>query len=78
MHPYKILIVESSGSGETNSLLNLTNHEPGINKKNLYVKDEAKYEEKYQILINKRENTILKYSKSFIEYPNNMDNVYKN
>ena len=47
-------------------------------KKNLYVKDEAKYEEKYQILINKRENTILKYSKSFIEYPNNMDNVYKN
>ena len=78
MHPYRILIVESSGSGETNSLLNLTNHEPDINKKNLYVKDEAKYEEKYQILINKRENTILKYSKSFIEYPNNMDNVYKN
>ena len=33
------------------------------------------------MLTNKRKNTILKnvnYFKSFIEYPNNMDNIYKN
>ena len=42
MDPYKISIVESSGSGETNSLLNLTNHEPDVNRKILYVKDELK------------------------------------
>ena len=36
---------------------------------------------KYQLLINKRESTGLKYlndSKAFIEYLNDMDNIYKN
>ena len=45
----------------------------------LYAKDP--YEAKYQLLINKRESTALKYlndSKSFIEYSNDMDNIYKN
>ena len=45
----------------------------------LYAKDP--YEAKYQLLINKSESTALKYlndSKSFIEYSNDMDNIYKN
>ena len=44
-HPYRILIVGDSGSGKTNVLLNLINHEPDIDKIYLYAKDpyEAKY-----------------------------------
>ena len=36
---------------------------------------------KYQLLINKRESTGLKYlndSKAFIEFSNDMDDIYKN
>ena len=43
-------------------------HQPDIDKIYLYAKDP--YEAKYQLLINKRENTVLKYykdSKAFIE-----------
>ena len=29
-HPYRILIIGGSGSGKTNALLNLINHEPDI------------------------------------------------
>ena len=38
-HPYKILIIGSSGSGKTNSLLNLINHQLDIDKIYLYAKD---------------------------------------
>ena len=41
----------------------------------------AFYEAKYKLLINKRENTDLKYlndSKAFIEYLNDMNDIYKN
>ena len=31
-HLYRILIVGGSGSGKTNALLNITNHEPDIHK----------------------------------------------
>ena len=58
-HPYKTLIVEDSGSGETNALLKLTNNEPDIDKMYLYAKDP--YEAKYNLLINRRESTLLKY-----------------
>ena len=78
-HPYRILIVGGSGSGKTNALLNLINHEPDIDKIYLYAKDP--YEAKYQFLINKRESTGLKHfndSKAFIEYSNDMDDIYKN
>ena len=54
-------------------------HQPDIDKPYLYVKDS--YEVKYQFLINKREKTGLKHfndSKAFIEYPKNMDDIYKN
>ena len=78
-HPYRILIVGGSGFGKTNALLNLINHEPDVNKIYLFAKDP--HEAKYQLLINKRENTGLKYlsdSKAFIEYSNDMDDIYKN
>ena len=45
----------------------------------LYAKDP--YRAKYQLLINKRESTILNYLKDpkvFIEYSNDMDDIYKN
>ena len=45
----------------------------------MYAKD--LYEPKYKFLINKRENTGLKYFndlKAFIEYSNDMQDVYKN
>ena len=45
----------------------------------LYAKDP--YGAKYQLLINKRESTILNYLKNpkvFIEYSNDMDDIYKN
>ena len=45
----------------------------------MYAKD--LYESKYQFLINKRENTVLKHfndPKAFIEYSNDMYYVYKN
>ena len=43
-HPYRILLVGGSGSGKTNTLLNLINHETDIDKFYLYTKnsDEAK------------------------------------
>ena len=31
-HPYKVLIIGGSGSGKTNTLLNLINHQPHIDK----------------------------------------------
>ena len=31
-HPYRILIIEGTGSGKTNALLNLINNHPDINK----------------------------------------------
>ena len=78
-HLCRILIVGSSGSGKTNALLNLVNHEQDIGKIYLYVKDP--YEAKYQFLINKIESTGSKYlndSKAFIEYSNDTDDLYKN
>ena len=60
-------------------MLNLINNEPDIDKIYLYAKDP--YKAKYKLLINKRESTGLKYfndSKGFIEYSNDMDDIYKN
>ena len=64
---------------EKNALLYLTAYELDIDKIYLYAKDP--YEAKYQFLINKRESTGSKYlndSKAFIEYSNDMDDIYKN
>ena len=62
-------------------MLNLINHEPDIDKnldkdKNI---DKDPYEAKYQLLINKRKSTGLKYLidlKALIEYSNNVDDIY--
>ena len=62
-----------------NALLNLINYDPDIENIYLYTKDP--YKAKYQILINKRESTGLKYldhSKAFIEHSNDLDYIYKN
>ena len=75
-HPYRILIIGGCGSGKTNALLNLKNHEPDIDNIYLYVEDP--YKAKYQLLISKKESTGLKYlndSKAFIEYSNDMDDI---
>ena len=78
-HPYRILIIGGSGSGKTNVLLNLIENQPDIDKIYLYAKDP--YESKYQYLINKREDVGINHFKdlrAFIEYSNDMHNVYKN
>ena len=78
-HPYRILIICSSGSGKTNALLNLINNQPDIDKIYLYAKNP--YEKKHQYLINKCEEVGLDHfnnPKTFIEYSNDMRDVYKN
>ena len=68
-NPCRILIIGGSGSGKTNTLLNLINNQPDIDKIYLYAKDL------------KRESTGLKYfndPKAFIDYSNDMQDVYKN
>ena len=77
--PYKILIIGGSGSGKTNLLLNLIENQPDIDKTYLYIKDP--FESKYQYLINKREGVGMDHfndPKTFIEYSNDMQDVYKN
>ena len=77
-HPCRILIIGGSGSGKTN-LLNLIENHPDIDKIYLYAKDP--YESKYQYLINKREGVGINHfndPKAFIEYSNDMHDVYKN
>ena len=78
-HPYRTLIIGGSGSGKTNALLNLIEDQPDIDKIYLYAKDP--YEDKYQFLINKRESVGFKHfndPKAFIEYSNDMYDIYKN
>ena len=77
-HPYKILIIEGSGSGKKNLLLNLIENQPDIDKIYLCAKDP--YESKYQYLINKRKGVGINNfndPKTFIEYSNDMHDVYK-
>ena len=78
-HLYRILIIGASGSAKTNSLFNLINQQPDIDKIYLYAKDP--YEAKYQFLINNQESAGLKHSngsEAAIEYANDMDDIYKN
>ena len=73
------MIIGGSGSGKTNSLFSLINHQPDIDEIYLYAKDLNKA--KYEFLIKKREDVGIKHfnnSKAFTEYSNNMDDIYKN
>ena len=54
-HPYRILIIGGPASGKTNSLFNLLNQQPDMDKIYLYTKDP--YGAQHQFLINKREST---------------------
>ena len=78
-HPYRILIIGGLGSGKTNLLLNSIINQPDIDKIHLYAKDP--YESKYQYLISKRESVVINHfkdPKAFIDYSNDMHDVYKN
>ena len=60
-------------------IIKFINNQPDIDKIYLYAKDP--YEAKYQYLINKREKVGLDHfndPKAFIEYSNDMQDVYKN
>ena len=78
-HSYIILIIGGSRSVKTNALLNLRYSQPDNNIIYFYAKDP--YEVKYQNLINKREKVRLYHfndPKAFMEYSNDMQDVYKN
>ena len=78
-HPYRILLTGRSASAKRNALLNLINKHQDIDKIYLYAKDP--YEADYQYLINKREKVVKNHyddPKAFIEYSNDMQDVYKN
>ena len=77
--PCRILFIGGSGSGKTYVLLNLIENQPDIDKIYLCAKDP--YEAKSQYLTNKREGVGIDQfnnPKAFIEYPNDMCDVYKN
>ena len=78
-HPYRILIISGSGSGKTNTLLNLINEQNYIDKNFLYARDLN--EPKYNILIKKCKDAGIKHlndPNAFIECSNTMDDVYEN
>ena len=75
----RLLIIGGSGSGKTNVLLTLIENQSDVDKIYLYAKDP--YEAKYQYLITKREGVGINHfndPKAFIEYSNDMRDVYKN
>ena len=76
-YPYRI--IGCSGSGKTNTLLNLINKQKDIDIIYLHAKDLS--ESKYEYLIKNRENPGIKHlndSKAFIECSNTMDDIYGN
>ena len=74
-----LIIVGSSGSGKTNTLLNLIKEQKDIDRIYLYTKDLS--QPKYEYLIRKREDAGTKHmndSKAFIKCSNTMNDVYEN
>ena len=73
---FRMLIIGPSGSGKTNILLHLIDKLHPIDRIYLYAKDTDK--DKYQYLINKREQAGIKNLNdlyAFIEYSNDMNDV---
>ena len=78
-HPYRILIIGGSGSGKTNTLLNLIKEQDDIDKIYLYAKDLS--EPKYEFLIKKCKNVGTNHfndPNAFIKCSNTIDDVYQN
>ena len=78
-HPYRILIIDDSGSRKRKALLNLIKEQNDIDKIYLYTKELG--ESKYEFLIRKREDARMKHlndPNAFIECSNTMDDVYQN
>ena len=78
-HPYRILIIGGPESGKTSALLNLINNQWDVDK--IYSNAKDLYEAKCQYSINKCKKEGLKHYhdlKAFIEYSNDMQDVYKN
>ena len=78
-HPHRILIIGGSGSGKTNTLLNLINEQRDIDRIYLYAKGLS--ESKYEFLIKNREDAGIKHvndPKEFIECSNTMNDIYEN
>ena len=81
-HPYRILIIGGSGSGKTNTLLNLIkeqDYDDLIDKIYLYAKDLS--EPKYEFLIEKHKNAGIKHlndPNAFIECSNTMGDIHNN
>ena len=74
--PFRMLIIGPSSSGKTSTLLHLIDNFHPIDKMYLYAKDTN--EEKYQYLINKREQAGIKNLNdphAFIEYSSDMNDV---
>ena len=74
--PFRMLIIGPSGSGKTSTLLHLIDKFHPIDKIYLYAKDTD--EEKFQYLINKREQAGMKNFNdplAFIEYSSDMNDV---
>ena len=77
-HPYRIIIIDGSGSGKTNALLNLIkeqDYHDVIDKIYLYARDLS--ELKYQFLIKKREDPRINNPNAFIVCSNTIDDVYE-
>ena len=73
------MIIRVSGSGITNTLLNLINEQHDIDKIYLYARDLN--EPKYEILIKKRKDAGIKHlndPNAFIDCSNTTDDVYEN
>ena len=74
--PFRMLIIGPSGSGKTNTFLHLINNLHPIDKIYLYAEDIG--EDKYNYLINKREQAGIKNlndPKAFIEYSDDMSDA---
>ena len=78
-HPYRIIIIGGSGSGKTNTLINLINEQKDIDQIYLYARELG--EPKYEYFIKNRKDAEIKHvnnPNAFIEYSNTMHDVYDN